>query len=333
MVMSALFRPFQIGSFLSTLAPSAVGLALIAATSAAGADIYWTEFEEFDVGPDKWVGTNGWVGNSTNCGVHGIDNGMVPALDNTAFIGGGQPSSRLVIVARPVNIDPAADGTPLIEFETLVGIEDSTNGKRDSFFFTFYSISGGRLASIRFSNENASFGLWRLDGASQFDTGADFIRGGLHLLFASVDLSRNRWSADLDGIPLFKDETFNATGQTLTFGSAAAEWQLAATDTTGYGDNWMLVADWSIRAIPEGTTPLVVGPVATPTLTNSAMVWAGDPGFDYRVEYSSNLVHWIHDLPGSTFSNITSTGSIFFADATASNVTRRFYRVNRTATP
>lgn len=54
------------------------------------ADIYFTDFEEFNVGPDEWAGTNGWSGNSTGVGVHGIDLDMVPALDKTAFPGGSR---------------------------------------------------------------------------------------------------------------------------------------------------------------------------------------------------------------------------------------------------
>ena len=35
--------------------------------------LYSTDFEAFTPGADNWVGTEGWLGNSTGVGAHGID--------------------------------------------------------------------------------------------------------------------------------------------------------------------------------------------------------------------------------------------------------------------
>jgi hypothetical protein len=301
---------------------------------ATAASLYSTEFEEFKTGPDRWAGTNGWVASSVGYGVHGIDDGMIPALGKTAFLGGSMPANRLVTVAHPHNINPVAAGTPIIAFETLMGIEDSTNGKRDSFFFSFYNRAGDLLASIRFSNQDATYGVWRYDGTTQVDTGLDFYRGELHLLYAEADFSSNRWSADLDGIPLFTNALFNATGRTLDLGFIAAEWQISASSVSGYGDNWMLVADWYVTAIPLGETPFRVKSVAAGCCgTGFSLSWLGEVGFDYQVEASSNLETWSGELPGSLFTNLAATGSLTFGDPIVPTTLHRYYRVRRSVAP
>ncbi len=314
--------------------------ALALAVSAAFAslsvanELYFTDFDSFTAGNDQWVGTDGWLGISTGVGAHGIDDGIVPALGKTAFIGFNQPSSTFVTVLRPINYDPLANGTPKIRFESFLGIEDSTNGRRDSFFVSFYNIAGAFLASIRFANEDASFGIWRLDGTTQTDTAVDFINGELHLLFAEIDFSTNTWSADLDGIPLFTNATFNATGQTLNFGSAAAEWQLASAGVAGYGDNWMLVADWSIRSVSPGENPFRIREIDLNASNQPVLQWLGECGFNYQFYYSDDgMLTWKSDLPGSVFSGILVDGVLSYTDETAPVPSQRQFRVVRSEAP
>jgi hypothetical protein len=298
-----------------------------------GGELYFTDFEEFTAGADQWVGTNGWLGNSVGYGVHGVDDGIVPALDKTAFLGGNPPASRFVSVFRPVNVYPLTNGFPLVEFESLMGIEDSWNGRYDSFYFSFYNASGMLLASVRFSNDLASSGLWRLDGVSQFYSDLDFTRGQLHLLFAEIDFPENQWSAYLDGIPIFTQAVFNASGQTRSLGSVAAEWRISGASTASYGDNWMLVADWSVRAYPVGEMPFLVQSVSQTSENVFAMSWTGQPGFEYRVERTQDFLAWRADIPKSTFTNIASTQTLTCADPASTGASNRFYRVLRTFAP
>ena len=287
------------------------------------------------MGADTWAGTDGWVASTTGDGVHGIDENMIPDLGKTAFLGGSQPGSIFTTVYKPINLDPISNGTPIVEFETLMGIQDSTNDRRDSFFLTFYNLTGDFLAAIGFSYEADTFGLWRLDDTnSQHDTELDFIPGELHLLYTRVDFRSNTWSADLDGIPLFTNATFNSSGRALTFGGVAAQWQLTASQTPGYGDNWLLVADWYVRANQPGSTPFQVKEPA-PTISENrfSLTWTAEPELEYKVEYSSDLLTWHDDLPGSVFSNVVSERELTFIDTTASDAPRRYYRVTRTWKP
>ncbi len=309
-----------------------VTLATMAAPLCASAfTLYATEFEEFNAGPDQWAGTNGWLGTSTGLGVHGIDRDIVPGLDQTAYVGFHTPNALIVTVFRPVLVHPLTNGLPIVEFEALLGIQDSTNGYRDSFFFTFYNSLGNLLAAIRFDNSTLTYGIWRLDGTSQVDTGVDFVRSELHLLFASIDFARNVWSADLDGIPLFTKAPFNATTQALDLGYVAAEWQLTAASTNQHGDNWMLVADWTVRALPDSGTPFHLESAGVASNGLPSMTWTGTYGFDYAVEYSPDLRQWTNGLPNGTFTNVAASAPLTFTDEAPA--TGRHYRLRRAFAP
>jgi hypothetical protein len=229
-----------------------IGAVLATAWACANArTLYHTDFENFPVGSDKWVGTDGWIGNSTGTGSHGIDQDIIPGggLGKTGFIGYRQPNQSFVYVANPIKYTPGAGDLDIVEIETLVGIEDSTigNDNRDSFFVSVWDKAGVSLAGIRFSNDNDSYGIWREDGVGSTNTGVVFVRGELHLLFMRIDLAANTWSAELDGLPLFTDAQFNASGKHVEMGHLAYEWQLTSGNTMEYGDNWMLVADAVVR--------------------------------------------------------------------------------------
>ena len=308
----------------------------LAVLPAEGGLLYRTDFENFVSGDDKWVGTDGWIGNNTGRAVHGIDQDVIAGggLGKTAFIGFSLPSSTLVFVAKPINYSPQPGDLPLVRVETLVGIQDSStlHPARDSFFVSVYHSSGGYLAGIRFDNRPATYGIWRADGANpDHDTGVIFYRGELHLLSFTVNLPINRWSAELDGIPLFEDAPFTATTRTVGFGYLAYEWQLGAATATGYGDNWMLVADTVVRSAPLGIEPFKVSSLVH-TAASTTLTWPGQKGFDYQIEYTDNLVTWRRDLTGSAFPAILADQTLTFQDA-ASGLPRRFYRVLRTETP
>jgi len=293
--------------------------------------LYFTEFEEFTAGPDQWAGAQGWQGSSVGLGVHGIDQDIIPALGKTAYLGFNRPDSTFVTVFRPVLYDPATNGVPVVEFESLMGIEDSTNSFRDSFFFTFYNNGGDVLAAIRFDNDDLTFGIWRFDGVQEFDTGWDFVRSELHLLVATMDLSNNVWTAELDGVPLFTNAVFNASGQTGTLGFVAAEWQLTSASTNNHGNNWMLVADWAVRAVPDQDAPFSIMEAGLDLDGSPLFVWPGSFGFDYEVEYSDDLDTWQSGLPDGVFENILEDAPLTFTgDAESSN---RSYRIHRSPTP
>ena len=89
--------------------------------------LYFTEFEDppFVAGPDNWEGTEGWLANSIGFGVHGIDDDQFLDNNQTAFLGFNEPAGLLVVVAKPINHDPVAEGT-----KTVIHSNVSTWNKR-----------------------------------------------------------------------------------------------------------------------------------------------------------------------------------------------------------
>jgi len=312
----------------------------IGGVSAETGLLYFTDFENFTPGAGNWVGTDGWQGfgagpsGPEELAPQGIDEKIVSVVGQTAYLGFEPPIGTFVSVFRNMHHDPVASGTDRIQFEALVGIEDSTNGKRDSFFCSFYNMGGDFLAGIRFSNELATFGIWRMNGVSDIDTTLTFIPGETHLLFADIDLQDNRWSAELDGIPLFRDVVFNATSKVRTLGPVAAEWQLASADPANYGDNWMLVADWSVWAIPFGEAEFEVDTLGLSEHGQPMLTFTGEVGWDYQVEYSDDMASWLDDLPGSFFTGLKEPAQLSFTDTTTGrSLEGRYYRVVRRVTP
>ena len=220
----------------------AAWLTFFACALAQATEIYFTDFEEFPVGPDQLAGTDGWLGNNIGQGIHGIDENIVVGLGNTAFLGSAQPSSPFTTVFRQIDHDPVAHSTPTVEFESFIGIQDSTNGRRDRFFIAFYNIAGNFLAALEFNNTEEEFGVWRLDGSNRTYTGDIFFRNVVMFLNVRIDYARNVWSASLDDVQVFQNQTFNLSGQTLDLGAVAAEWLLSSSSTVMWGTSGYPIA-------------------------------------------------------------------------------------------
>ena len=118
-----------------------------------GEILYDTDFDTFPAGPNNWSGNDNWISNDTISGAQTIDGNVLPGLLNTATLGFAQPTSQFTFVALDLDYDHIASEKPIVEINTLIGIEDSTNDQRDDFYLTIYNTAGNRLASIRFDNE------------------------------------------------------------------------------------------------------------------------------------------------------------------------------------
>ena len=297
--------------------------------------LYFTEFDEFNAGPNLWAGQHDWFSNpaAESGDIQGIDDEFIPGLGKSGFLGFATPSVGWNFIAQPINHNPATEGTARIEIDTLIGLEDSTNDKYDSFFVGFYNIEGDFLAAIQFSNERESFGIYYDDGASVRDTTVDFIHGEISLLAVDIDFQNNRWSAEFDGIPLFTKVPFTASGNPRTLGSLAYEWIVTDDNPAMAGNNWLLVADLSVWAIPPSTPTIETSVPSFTTEGQPIFQITGEVGWTYQVEYTNSLGEWLDDLPNSSFV-ITQPGQIVnFTDEDILPPDDRFYRVRRSVTP
>lgn len=305
--------------------------------AAEAGTLYSTQFEEFTVGNNRWGGSFGWGSTNAINGVQGIMQDPVAdlPLGKAAYLGYASPSTTLTLVYRSVNHDPLTTGYPEVQFDCLVGVQDSTNSKRDRFSISFNNMAGSFLAAVIFDNTTGK--VLTDDGVLIRDTGIAFLRGdqilgiaALQVLTVSINFSKNEWSAELDGIPLFHQK-FTSLQVAKNLGPIAAEWAVAGGSAGQHGDNWLLVADWLVASIPperfaiESTAKLPNG--------GAQLGWRAHPGFDYQVQFSTDLKSWSNILPGSRFAENITAGLLTYFDLTSPAPAQRFYRVQRTPTP
>ena len=340
---------------------------LAAAISSAGpthADVlYETDFENFTVGTEELTNTDSWQASLVDGfphDLHGIDLEIVPGLGKTAFLGLDDPDdsqqkeigAEVVSVFRPIVFDPVAEDKPIVEFEALIAIAASQDvagtlqneaNIEDRFLISFYNNSAQFLASIIYDTRTASYGLWRNDGASfggTTDTGIEFIIETPQFLYAEIDYQNNTWSASLDGVPIFTDAPFTATGNSRTLGLVAAELRCSTrVFRQGVGavwrpaNNWMLIDDWYIsarsREMAPLTEPFEISKVERTADAKVELTYPADEGCTYRIQYSTDLNTWI-ELGDSPVSASTTDPLAKYTDAPPAGQ-RRYYRIIREA--
>ena len=318
---------------------AAVLVAIFAAGQVRAATLYETDFESFTPGTDNLVGTDGWLATNMGEGVHGIDDEIVPGLGNTAFLGFSPPMIQeeappTVTVFRPLNYDPIDQDRPIIQFEALIAIADSRDDpetpfdeslRKDRFFISVYNMEGRLLAAIVYDNRINTFGLWRNDGTASSDADLEFIIDEPQFLFFRIDFESNTWSAFLDGIPVFTDAVFNGSGQKRDLGTIAAEWTLS--NRSAPGDNWMLLDDWIVEAIPRATEPFQISKIEVTSEDLVELTYPADEGFTYRIEFSTDLENW-GELPNSPITAEISDPAATHTDPDRADG-QRYYRILR----
>jgi len=298
-------------------------------------ELYRTDFDAFPTGQGAWVGTEGWAtAGSTNA--FGISNSALPDLGNTAYIGFHRPASTFNFVFRNFALDPLGTDHPIIRIETIIGVQDSTNGQRDQFFIGIRNRAGAFLAGIGLDNRDASGSgvnpITRLDGVGQFSTLETFDRDELHILYLEIDYAANTWSAELDGLfTIFKDAPFTNSGNNLDFGFLSYEWQLSAGDAAQYGNNFMLVGDLIVDAVPVGTSPFVLD-IDRASGLESTLSWLAEPGFQYEIETASGPGEKFVPMPGMLYRDISSAQRLKHVE-TSAFFFRRVYRIRRSVQP
>lgn len=307
-----------------------VGL-LCSVISTFASELYSTDFSDFPVGEDQLVGHDGWEGTNIGQGVHGIDAEAIAGIGQSAYLGAIPPTlgTEAVSVFRPLASPVTSEA--VVEFQTVFGIATSTQSGEDIFTFTFYNADDDYLAAIQFDTTLLDYGIWQDDGSEAVHTGESFEMDVLYLLTVTIDLPANRWSADLDGLPIFTDADFTRSDVDKTLGSVAAEWILV--DVNNPGDNWLLFDDWSLEQVNASSPmpPFAISSIARLPAGEIQITWEPVEGTAaYRVQHSEDGILWRSDLPGADrIPGTDSETSMSFVDETVSNRSVRFYRVQR----
>jgi hypothetical protein len=315
----------------------------------SGGEAYFTSFENFAVGDDKIIGTDGWLGSHAGLKLHGImgesSHGVV-GIGNAAYLGGYPAlmasNSKLVNVRRPVNLDPVALNQEVATLSVVFGIKDSSSAssyRRDNFEFLIYNLAGALLGGVQMDNTTltGTGGVpqrliyrvaWNGTIFQYYNTGYTFLPQTLELLQFRINYRTNRWTATLGGVPLFEDLVFYSGSSAKNLGSVVVQMRVTNPTTSSTsiypGDNYMLFDDYSIRTDPVTTTLSVSRTAGGAAL----LTWNEEAGYRYQVEYSTDTGQWLTDLVGSGHTAAV-TGTATFTDPTLPVPVRRLYRVKR----
>lgn len=256
-------------------------------------ELYSVNFEGFLTGADQLAGTDGWLSSASTGGMSGIFYGF-GGIDKTAWLGFNQTSSTSVLVWRPFNYDPVTGGTPKIEFQVDLGLVDSTNGKRDSFYFILYNQLGQFICGLGFDNSTQR--LIRADGVSTEDVGG-FSRRTRYTLNAVFDFATNRWSASLGGTVLFTNKIMTAVvNRRLDLGDMAVSWLISEPGTPGNNyltfDNFVLRIPIAAAVIaPKITTQPSAASATAGSSTTFSVVASGTGPFTYQWYKSGSAIN------------------------------------------
>ncbi|MGK0188983.1 MAG: hypothetical protein ACI9R3_004799 [Verrucomicrobiales bacterium] len=294
--------------------------------------LYITDFSNFPAGDGNLVGNDGWLSTHPDEEVHGTVDDFFGEGNRRATLGFFDPvtTDQIITVYRPINYDPIASDTPVIQFSASVAIVDSSDESTsfDSFYISVFNTTGNLLGSVVFDNTEADFGVWRADGLDFIDTGVSFEHEILYQLKIRIDFAANTWTATLDDAALFTDAPFSNSDAVRNLGDFSAEWEI--TDVQSPGDNWLLFDDWNVSALKNTTTPdsknFHIARIVRRPNGNMMLRWPAENGTQYHVEYSDDLIQWKNDLPNSTVTAAQGESEATWADRRP-NTGIRYYRV------
>ena len=294
-------------------------------------ELYHTDFSNFPLGDGKLVGQDAWMSTHPNELVHGTVDDFFTQGDRSGTLGFFIPETedKIISVYRPLNYDPIASNTPIIEFSANIAIVDSFETDfYDSFYLTVFNSNTKLLAGIVFDNTLDNFGIWRADGDGFFDTGVSFEHGKLYNLQIRIDFAKNTWTATLNNTPLFTATPFSNSGAKLDLGDFSAEWEIS--DINNPGNNWILFDDWTVGAITTGDTvksQFVVSQIQRLPNGDISLLWNAEPATRYQIETSPDFSNWDTSLANSLVTTGANEREGSFVDHSATSTVLRYYRV------
>lgn len=270
-------------------------------------------------------GQDGWVGfpydtNLTATNSSGIISNGIPTPSQEAYLGFFTPNPlrSFVSVWRPINHLPTEK--PLVTFEVLMTIVDSTmaHTNRDIFRWSVYNIQGDRLFSVDFDNLFLDVS-YQLDGtATPMVTDQLFTNDVPFRFSLSMNFHSNRWSAAIDGAPFLTDLPITTTNASLNLGDVDAVWVITETDDPG--DNYMVFDNYRITAASAAVGLARLEPVGHVGYAFLLRLH-GPNGCRYAIDATADLASW---LPLKT--NVVTGGYFDYIDTDLDDSPNRLYR-------
>lgn len=288
--------------------------------------LYTTGFETSDgYDPEfELTGQDGWISEGT--GGNGLIDERFPGRGLQGYVGFNPPlnTGEFSFSAwRPVNYDPIAEGAPIVKFQVVMEIADSTDtANRDDFRWSVYNIDGIRLFTLGFNNATAEICFALDDGQGFQPTPYSFLRDTIYDLEILMDFEKNTWSAILDTTVIVESQSMTTTGATLNLGDIDAVWYYL--DPNAIGDNFMAFDDYAITAESPAPIRPTVMPLHREPTGEILVRLIGQPDVDYTIEASGDLIQWT-DIKTAR----SNDGLIDHYDVEAIGMKARFYRGRR----
>jgi hypothetical protein len=289
----------------------------------AATTLYSTGFEPAEKYDPTYelIGQQGWISDTASLsGGNGLLTNFLGS--EAAYIGlfPMDPLQDYLAIWHPINYSPLSTGMPVVKFSVTIAIIDSTNGYRDDFRWGVYNMQGNNLFTVDFWNEDLGV-YYLLDGANQFVfTGLTYTNDGPYNLGVTMDFSRNRWAATLNGATLATEQPITTTNAPLNLGDIDAFWVMGATATPG--DNFMIFDNYQVTAdVAPGARLL---PLGRPANGQFPLRLTGPSGARYAIDVSADMRQW-----SALKTNTVTDGSFDYVDTSATGASKRFYRARQ----
>ena len=285
-------------------------------------NIYSTHFEKSEGYNMAYelAGQKGWVTDCASYGGNGLlTNAIGSATNQSAYVGLWplNPPTNAFSVWQPLNYSPFNTRLTMVRFSAVMLVVDSTNGKRDDFYWSVFNTNGDRLFTLDFYNEDLGI-YYILDDTNGFVfTGATFTNDVAYNLLITMDFARNRWGATVNGTNLVSGLPMTTWGARLDLGDVDAVWAIA--DANNPGDNFMIFDDYLVTAEPD--TPVRLSSLGRSSNGQFLLRLAGPSNYRYAIDATTDLLQWT-----SLKTNTITDGTFDFIDSTAPPLSKRFYR-------
>jgi hypothetical protein len=195
-------------------------------------------------------GQNGWV--CTAPGACGIVNNLLSILGGQqAYIGfpSNAIASNPVLLYHPLNYSIDTNGHPIIQFSVMLQMNDFLDLNHDSFGWAVRNASGQQLFNIIFDNSVREISYGLDNAAGPVLTGIYYDNTTIYTLVVTMDFSRNRWNATINGGVLASGQPLTTTGAALTLGDIDAT--ASFLNLAHPGLDAMVFDNFAVTAVPS----------------------------------------------------------------------------------
>lgn len=260
-----------------------------------------------------------WQGEGS--GGNGILTNFFAGWGQQAYIGFSPPAPKddRLNLWHPVHPPAPTAQRPIVKFEVLMRIADSTNGQYDDFRWSAYNSLTSRLFTVDFDNSRGEINYALDDNTGYHSTGFAFDNNTVYELTIWMNFWRNTWTALMNGVVVVESQPITTINARLDLADMDAVW--AVRRQTFPGDNYMLFDDYRITSEALASIPPVLDTKGFNPQGSYQLTLHGERGLQYAIDVSSDGYTW-ETL--STF--VTANGVWSLTDTSAKSFPMGIYR-------